>query len=400
MHQLTLRKCVHPFVQESAGAEDLFDDKLETNGTPTVESVSSRSLISFDSSSLSEGGKKKSKTDRGPKLKLTYVNGQFVDPTKKRGQQLLKAASSEEGAAAVGGITVSIPSGHCGGLAGDGGAMTDSKGKPAGRRKSLLKSKSGNTSSSSVGSAHSLARSLLSSSTRSINNGESDASGADDTNAVTSMVALGDGRFLLTASKSDCVIKMWRLEGVGTSATIEFVRDFVGHKTGVTCLAKVDDKGRFLSASKDNAVKLWDSRFNCDGDDGNESERVLLATFEKMDRRRINSIAVTEKGTYVRPTDSIDMAMVKSVTTKAIKEGSGAVQKAASERQIIACDCEFASITEKHDVVKVWSVQHIDQDEDELNVAEVKFEQDLKHDAVVESIASAIGKGMILTGGE
>merc|ERR1712238_531392 len=104
---------------------------------------------------------------------------------------------------------------------------------------------------------------------------------------VTSMVALEAGYFL-TASKCDRVIKMWR----GTEAAIDFVRDFVGHRTGITCLARVDEKGRFLSASTDRVIKLWDSRCNCEDED--DRERVLLATFPNVDLRSISTIAIVD----------------------------------------------------------------------------------------------------------
>lgn len=46
---------------------------------------------------------------------------------------------------------------------------------------------------------------------------------------------------------------MWRVQKRDDTKEIKFnfVRDFVGHKTGIICLEKVDNKGRFLAASKD-----------------------------------------------------------------------------------------------------------------------------------------------------
>ncbi len=187
---------------------------------------------------------------------------------------------------------------------------------------------------------------------------------------------------------------------------MQHVRDFVGHSTGITCIAKVDDKGRFLSSSKDRVVKLWDSRFNCnDSEDEMNSHRLLLATFDKIDHRRtIRDMTIIDDGAYVRPTDKLDMAMALAMTKKAALEGSGSVQKAAKERQIIGCSCEFATITCRHPVVKVFSVTQIDHEGQSPmeggNVAEVKLSQELAHDSVVESIASERKKGMILTGGE
>lgn len=49
----------------------------------------------------------------------------------------------------------------------------------------------------------------------------------------------------------------------------------------------------------------------------------------------------------------------------------------------------------------MWSVKQVEQDDQppDANVAKVKLEQELNHDAVVESIASVPKKGMLLAGG-
>jgi WD40 repeat protein len=200
-------------------------------------------------------------------------------------------------------------------------------------------------------------------------------------------------------------IKMWNLTSVGGKITPRFCRDFpgssscCGHSTGITCVAKVDEKGRFLSASKDCVLKLWDSRFNCDDDSGDGDDRVLLATFDKITKRAIKHIAIIEDGKYVRPTDNVDMTMAITVVRKSLQDGSNSVQKAARERQIIECSCEFATISEKCKLVKLWSVIHAGQVEEEGgNVVELTKTHELKHDAVVQSITSMRGKGMILTG--
>eukprot|EP00581_Thalassiosira_minuscula_P000327 CAMPEP_0183741872 /NCGR_PEP_ID=MMETSP0737-20130205/63318_1 /TAXON_ID=385413 /ORGANISM="Thalassiosira miniscula, Strain CCMP1093" /LENGTH=854 /DNA_ID=CAMNT_0025977353 /DNA_START=73 /DNA_END=2637 /DNA_ORIENTATION=+ len=382
-------------------------------------------------SPVQKGSKKKSK--RQPKVKLTFVNGQFVDLSTKKGKELVEAASSEGGTNnPIGGIIASFDSGHQGIIGRRTSmvipesnsapgqispALKSPRDEPPSALKSprnespsaakssvsfsssVLRSKTEATSSlgsfsSSVSAIRSKSNFRTSSSIDSIDSLVSSSSLDTHTNradAVTSILALGEGKFL-TASNHDRVIKMWRVEEKDNSETITFIRDFVGHNTGITCLAKVCAKGRFLSASKDRVIKLWDS----------DSERFLLATFDNMDRRKISSIAITESGDYVRPTDQVDMAMATAMTMKALKEGSGSVQKAARERQIIACSCEFASISGSHKEVKLWSMKHVDQNEqtlmEEENVAEVKLEQDLKHDNVVESITAACGKGMILTG--
>lgn len=232
--------------------------------------------------------------------------------------------------------------------------------------------------------------------------------------AVSSIVMLGDG-FFLTAAASDRNIKMWKLtdgESDGSSSSITFVRDFSGCPTGNTCLAKVDHKGRFLSGSKSGSVMLWDSRFNCDDSEEEEAaecqlggkNQVLLATFEKLMRRRVDSIAIIEDGSYVRPTDHIDWSMVAAVTRKSIFQGANSVQRAARERQVIECSLQFASITGAHRTVNCWSVRHKDKKEDEegsstgKNVAEIKLLQELEHDNVVESVATIPRKSILLAG--
>ena len=209
----------------------------------------------------------------------------------------------------------------------------------------------------------------------------------------------------------DRVIKLWRardksvhLDGSNAKPDIDFVRDFVGHNTGVTCLARVDDKGRFLSASKDGTVCIWDSRYDC-GDDENddtaEENRIMLAKFEKMDRRAVQSIAMICSGTYVRPDDEIDFAMLKAAARKTIMSGTAGLQQAAREKQIIGCTCEFATITGHHNVVKIWSVQHCEDQEgikSGCNCAKVTLEQEIKNDIVVQSLTALLGEGIILTG--
>jgi len=132
-----------------------------------------------------------------------------------------------------------------------------------------------------------------------------------------------------------------------------------------------------------------------------------LSTFEDIDSRPIQGIAILNDGKYVRPTDKVDMAMAAALSKKAMKDGSAAVTKAAKERHIIGCTCNFATITKRHLVVKVWTVKQVNQDDDDKrsllkdsNVAEVTMSQDLEHDAVVESITSVPKKNMMLSGGE
>jgi WD40 repeat protein len=234
--------------------------------------------------------------------------------------------------------------------------------------------------------------------------------------SVSSIVMLGDGYFL-TAAVADRNIKMWKLtndeKSDGSATSITFIRNFSGCATGITCLTKVDKKGRFLSGSKSGTVMLWDSRFNCDDPKEGEGDyqqlgenRVLLAAFEKLERRRVDTIAMIEDGSYVRPTDDVDLSMMAAMTKKAVKEGSASVQRAARERQIIACSLQFASITGAHRTVKIWSVKRIDEKDKEKeegspggqNVAEITLLQQLEHDNVIESVATVLGKSMLLAG--
>lgn len=400
---------------DESNEEDIASLKLKPSEAPPVVGDAALSVVSDAvekagsepnpkrigrsvSSATDVKTKKKMKTKRQPKAKLTFVNGQFVDLSTEEGKEIVAG-----GPGSVGGIVTSFESGHSGilGPSSSGEAEEDEPSSRSGskmfaatRRMSRGKSSFSSTASvtSSVGSTGSL----------SLPGSALSSTSTDTKDAVTSILALGEGHFL-TASTSDRVIKMWKLENA--SGTLQFIRDFVGHSTAITCLAKVDAKGRFLSASKDRVVKLWDSRFSCD--DGNENasapNQILLATFNNMDKRAIRDITMIEDGTYVRPTDKVDTAMAVAMTKKAMLQGSGSVQKAAQERHILGCSCEFATISGRHPVAKMWSVNHVEQEDGEPlrlggDVAEVKSEQELKHDTVVESIASVVRKGIVVTG--
>ena len=231
---------------------------------------------------------------------------------------------------------------------------------------------------------------------------EGDTEKTNMKDSVSSIVMLADG-YLLTAAVSDRNIKMWRLsnnEIGGGSESITFIRDFPGCPTGITCLAKVDQKGRFLSGSKSGTIMLWDSRFNCIDWNQNEREmrlsgesQVLLATFEKLERRRVAAIAMLDGGSYVRPTDDVDWAMMAALTKKAVREGSGSLHRSVQERQLIACSLQFASITGAHRSVKIWTISNIEGSD-----AQIKLLQELDHDNVVESVVSVSGKYILLAG--
>ena len=62
--------------------------------------------------------------------------------------------------------------------------------------------------------------------------------------AITSIAVLNDGFFLTASRSGEKVIKMYKT----VRGKIEFVRDFSGHKSGISALATLDRKGRFLSA--------------------------------------------------------------------------------------------------------------------------------------------------------
>ena len=415
---------------EESETSNTIEASEEDDINPRCVSVVSESPSAQPRRSSTIGPIKYSQAKRQPKIKLTFVNGQFVDPESEEGHKILKASlsgesegspgsmedipgqfvdpESEEGhkilkaslsdesegspGSMIGGISLMVKTGHCGIFGPDVPSLNPCAVKTIGMMSSL---KNG---SLSRGKSNSSATSSTSRNDSEISE-ESEANSHErEIYAVSSILELGNGH-VLTASKCDRVIKMWKVE---SNASVAFVRDFVGHSVGITCLAKVDEKGRFLSASKDRVMKLWDSRFNCnDTDEIPGMNRILLATFDNIDRRSVQSIAITASGTYVRPTDEVDIAMAAAMAKKCLKEGSGSVTKAAQERQIISCSGEFCTISGRHNVVKVWSMKHVEQDgQQEGNVAEVSSEQEIKHDAVVESLASVPDKSMLLTGGK
>ncbi|KAL9182822.1 hypothetical protein ACHAXT_004101 [Thalassiosira profunda] len=380
---------------------ELVVDTAVRDAVPNALSKPSRMSRAKSESSTyslaqSKSARKKKKPKRMPKMKLTFVNGQFVDLLTGEGQEMVrKAEDEEEGSGPIAGILASCKTGHCGIL----GAPPDATKEKSSSSLSL------SVSVKALSRLESISRGKSTDSTASLDSVCTQGSLPIDANvkeAVCSIVVLGDG-YLLTASKCDRSIKMWKVETADGKTNVDFVREFVGHHVGVTCLAKVDDKGRFLSASKDRALLMWDSRFNCKDSEDATEHKTLLATFSDVDRRSIRSIAITDDGSYVRPTDKIDFAMAAAMAKKAAKEGSGSMQKAARERQILACSCHFATMTGKHTSVKLWSTKHVEPNEDGIvskdeNAAEIKLEQELEHDAVVESIAAVRRKGLLLTG--
>jgi len=134
--------------------------------------------------------------------------------------------------------------------------------------------------------------------------------------AITSIAALGDGYFL-AASRHENTIKMYKTAG----EKVEFVREFKGHTSGVTALCTLCKKGRFLSAGVSSNVILWDSRFDIEEDSDDEEADmsieplVILGNFTCFERY-VHHIAVLDEGSFVRPTDDVDMAMVAAMAKK------------------------------------------------------------------------------------
>lgn len=392
--------CSIPSVPSSKEASESESDRVNVPRLANTRRAISAPRMKVDSDSMAS------------KLpKLTFTNGQFVDLLTPEGRKIVDSSIAKDEDANVScsdlgvsspegdilGVEVSVQSQHRG-IIGD--EVDD-------------ESKACRSSGISFGGIGLLKKgsTFLTTKTSSMSSEDSHQESAKKSlkESVSSIAMLGDGYFL-TAAVADLNIKMWRLTRDDTNgkSSVTFIRNFSGCKTGVTSLTKVDRKGRFLSGSKSGTVMLWDSRFNCNDPQNMEQleeNQVLLATFDKLERRRVDSIAIIEEGSYVRPTDNVDWSMMAAMTKKAAKEGSNAVQRAAQERQIISCSCDFATITGASRSVKIWSVTHVDKNDDNEvgpsqggNVAEAKLSQKLEHDNVVESVATLSGKSMLLAG--
>jgi WD40 repeat protein len=221
---------------------------------------------------------------------------------------------------------------------------------------------------------------------------------------ITSIAVLPDGIHFLAASRSDNVIKLYKqVPGNGdVSLDIELVKEFKGHTSRISALVTLDKKGRFLSAGCDKTVRLWDSRFDCEDDheeEGNVPEpMVLLATFDIPDRW-MHSIEVIDEGSYVRPTDDIDAAMVAAMAKKTALKGAAAVQRAATQREIIQCSGTFATASKNSKNVTLWEMTVLEKNEEDnsdANVAEIKPVHVLEHTASINTIRAT--GDMILTG--
>lgn len=217
--------------------------------------------------------------------------------------------------------------------------------------------------------------------------------------AVTSIAVLTDG-FFLTASRGERAIKMYKSYGEGK---VKFVREFEGHKSSVVALVTLDRKGRFLSAGMDKTVRLWDSRFDCEEEVDDEGKplqepMVLLATF-KCFARLIHSIEVLAEGSYVRPTDDIDMAMVAAVAKKTVLEGAASLQRAAVQREIIQCSGSFATLSRNDKKIMMWQMNVAEKSDENLppkDAAKIDCEEELEHEASIGTMTSS--QNMILAG--
>ena len=203
-----------------------MDENDTTDTSPTKPS----SPLSDNNSSTSPPARRSSQGDekiftkintkRQPKVKLTFVNGQFVDLKTIEGQEIVQAAyssSSDEGEsgrrAAIQGIIISHPSRHRGILcasshssltASFSGGYRPSSPSPKIAAQAISKMASLTSFSRAKSDASASTSSIESDSVSSRQMSTFDSDLDDGKNAVTSIVALGN-RFFLTASKCDRV---------------------------------------------------------------------------------------------------------------------------------------------------------------------------------------------------
>jgi hypothetical protein len=167
------------------------DDDLSCASPESIKEFNKLSLTRQSShpvSAMLRGMKSKAKS----KVKLTFVNGQFVDMSTLEGQDLVNAALSEENGTsiAVSGILSSVKSGHC-----------DKLGLSESRRSSFSQALSSITASSFISKSDS---SIDSSTFNDYSASSNKDTSSDYKAAVSSIVALGKG-YLLTSSNFDRV---------------------------------------------------------------------------------------------------------------------------------------------------------------------------------------------------
>uniref|UniRef100_A0A7S2KNC8 Uncharacterized protein n=1 Tax=Skeletonema marinoi TaxID=267567 RepID=A0A7S2KNC8_9STRA len=239
---------------------------------------------------------------------------------------------------------------------------------------------------------------------------------------ITSIAILENGLFV-TASKSHKNIKLWKVKddsppppqekedseanevnsNINERNEIEFICEFKGHVSGVTSLVKLDKRGRFLTASLDKTVKLWEIDCSKDDDKGVMDGPNLLATFKNFHKRWIKCIVPLDEGSFVRPTDDINISMVKAMAKKTALEGPTSMQQAAFERAIIQCSGAFATSSKNGKTVKVWEMSVVDgkANDDSTtndNVSKVCLAQELQHDAVIEAVEASEDGCRIIVG--
>ena len=76
--------------------------------------------------------------------------------------------------------------------------------------------------------------------------------------AITSVTALGNNGYFLTASRHEEGIKMYKLgeKKYNDDIVVEFVKKFEGHTSGVTDIVAFCSKGRFLSAGVVSTIDM------------------------------------------------------------------------------------------------------------------------------------------------
>jgi len=105
-------------------------------------------------------------------------------------------------------------------------------------------------------------------------------------------------------------------------------------------------------------------------------------------------IAILDEGSFVRPTDDVDMAMVAAMAKKTALEGAASVQRAAIQREIIQCSGSFATASKNEKNVKIWSMAVADKND--TNAAKIILDHELEHTASIGALAAM--KNTILTG--
>mmetsp|Transcript_3215 Transcript_3215/g.4940 ORF Transcript_3215/g.4940 Transcript_3215/m.4940 type:complete len:619 (-) Transcript_3215:34-1890(-) len=242
---------------------------------------------------------------------------------------------------------------------------------------------------------------------------------------ITSIVVLDNGLFV-TASKSHKNIQLWKVKEVASPSLtqgkddnseaqqdavnniderneiIEFICEFQGHVSGVTTMVKLDTRGRFLTASLDKTVKLWEIDCNED-DDVLKVGPNILATFANLDEQWIKCIVPLDEGSFARPTGDINTSIVKAMAKKTAFEGTSSIQQAAFEQSIIQCSGAFATSSKNGRTIKMWEMSFLDHKTSddsttEKNICKVCLDQELQHDSVVEAVEASEDRCSIIVG--